>query len=194
MTQQWNINEAKTYGSQLLRGDLVQLRALQEEDLNSLATWWSSPEWSVLQQSTIRPRPLQLNAEMFRAWSKNESSEEIGFSVESIHSKQFVGHITLYGARLPERAATLSIIISPERVGQGIGTDAVKVMLRYAFLELGLNRVELRTFAFNSRAQKSYLKSGFKVEGTLREAIFHNGVHHDVCVMGILKSDWVALI
>lgn len=73
------------------------------------------------------------------------------------------------------------------RPGEGLGTEATDLVLGFAFGELGLHRVELEVFDFNVRAQKSYAKSGFVVEGVKREALRWDGAWHDVIAMAALN-------
>lgn len=127
---------------------------------------------------------------MFRQWSANTAAGSAGFSIETHGTGTFIGHVTLYGASMPERAATLAIIIAPEETGKGCGTDAVKMAINYGFLQMGLNRIELRTWAFNKRAWDAYSNAGFTEEGRLREVVYFNGTHHDAIVMSILRSEW----
>ena len=63
-------------------------------------------------------------------------------------------------------------------------------MVRYAFEELGLNRVELETYSFNARAIRCYEKAGFRREGIRRRALYRDGKFHDVILMGILKEEF----
>ncbi|MCX7795915.1 MAG: GNAT family N-acetyltransferase [bacterium] len=63
-------------------------------------------------------------------------------------------------------------------------------MLRYAFEVLNLNRVELTVYDFNKRAIRCYEKTGFTLEGRLRQKIFKNGNYQDVLIMSILKEEW----
>ncbi|WP_181149785.1 GNAT family N-acetyltransferase [Arthrobacter sp. MYb227] len=190
MTNNWNIGDAVTYGTNVLCGDKIRFRALAESDLPLLEKWWGLPEWSVLQQTTIRPCPAGSTAEMFKQWSINSTPGSIGLSIETRESGSFIGHVTLYGASMPERAATLAIILAPEETGKGYGTDAVKTAIDYGFLQMGLNRIELRVWAFNQRAHKAYSNAGFTEEGRLREVLYFNGTHHDAIVMSILRSEW----
>ena len=74
--------------------------------------------------------------------------------------------------------------------GLRIGSAAAKLALDYAFETLGLNRVFLRVFADNVRAQKSYENAGFMVEGTFRDDVLIDGRAYDMVFMGILKEDW----
>jgi len=68
----------------------------------------------------------------------------------------------------------------------------MNLMLGFAFKNLNLNRVELKTFDFNTRAQKCYLKVGFKEVGRRRNACFVDGQYHDDIIMDILRDEWTA--
>jgi RimJ/RimL family protein N-acetyltransferase len=180
---------AHRYGRDLLVGESVRLRALEERDIVHLERWWTDPEWQQLQQATVRPRPEGATGDLFRRWSRNDEPGAAGFSIQSLQG-EFVGHVSLWGAALPVRAAALSIVIGPNHVGTGFGPDAVRIMVRYGFLAMGLNRIELSVWAFNTRARRAYEKAGFVEEGVRREAAFVNGEFADEVVMGLLRRDW----
>ena len=77
--------------------------------------------------------------------------------------------------------------------GKGIGTWATEITRDFAFEELKLHRLELDVYSFNPRAEKVYLKAGFKREGILRDAIMDGGKYADDILMSILESEWKAL-
>lgn len=183
-------DDALAYGAALLVSDRVRLRPVVEDDLDTLAEWWARTDWAVLQQQTALPRPGEAVKEMFRGWSKNEGSG-VGLSIE-LTDGTLIGHATLYGAVLPHRVGTYAIIIGPEHTGQGYGTEVTRMMLRYAFEELGVNKVELQAWAFNTYAISSYEKAGFVREGVLRARAFHAGEFHDQVMMGVLAQEWRA--
>ncbi|WP_234424930.1 GNAT family N-acetyltransferase [Clavibacter sp. VKM Ac-2542] len=168
------------------------MRALEDADLPDLVRWWRDPEWAVLQQLTVRPRPEGDVAEMFRKWSGSEPAGDVGFCVTDRISGRLVGHVTLFGAKLLTRAATLTVMIGSEHTGSGYGTDAVRTLVDYGFREMGLNRIQLHVFAYNARARATYRKVGFVEEGVLRETVFHDGTFHDEVVMSVLARDWFA--
>ena len=66
----------------------------------------------------------------------------------------------------------------------------MKMVARYAFEELGLYRINLNVFAYNTRAIKSYEKVGYVVEGKTREAVHRDGKRWDVIFMGLLREDF----
>ncbi len=74
--------------------------------------------------------------------------------------------------------------------GKGYGTDAMRLILKYAFSELNLFRVSLTVFEYNPRAIRSYEKAGFKFEGRMREFLFRDGKRYDLIFMGLLRSEW----
>ncbi|MDU5080721.1 GNAT family protein [uncultured Tissierella sp.] len=75
--------------------------------------------------------------------------------------------------------------------GKGYGTEAMKLLLNYSFLEMNLHRVYLRVFSFNNKAIKLYEKIGFQHEGRSRESIFREGKWHDIIHMAILQNEYI---
>lgn len=74
--------------------------------------------------------------------------------------------------------------------GKGIGTWATEVTRDFAFEELKLHRLELDVYSFNPRAEKVYLKAGFKREGILRDAVMDGDKYADDILMSILEDEW----
>lgn len=130
--------------------------------------------------------------DQFRRWSQSEKAGEVGFCVIDKESEELVGHVTLYGASLPARAGTLTVMIGSEFVGRGYGSDAVRTLTGYGFREMGLNRIEIGVMAFNSRARSVYRKAGYVEEGIRRQAVFHDGAFQDQVIMSTLSGEWFA--
>ena len=64
-------------------------------------------------------------------------------------------------------------------------------MLRYAFEEMGMNRVEFKTDDANPRSGRALLKIGCKKEGILRSKnLLHNGRMRDTAYYSILANEW----
>src|SRR5690554_4895669 len=94
---------AQSYGRRLLRGQQGRLRPLEESDLAELEVWWADPEWAVLQQDRIMPRPEGSMIDVFKRWSLNDSPGGAGFAVAPIDGDGFLGHVTLWVAVMPAR-------------------------------------------------------------------------------------------
>ncbi len=186
--------DPQRYGAGILPGERIRLRALEDADLPDLVRWWRDPEWAILQQLTVRPRPEADVAEQFRTCSASYAAGDVGFCVADRISGRLVGHVTLYGAQLLNRSATLTVMIGSEHTGAGYGTDAVRALVEYGFREMGLNLIELHVFAYNKRARATYRKVGFVEEGVLRETVIHDGAFHDEVVMSVLAKDWFVAV
>lgn len=103
----------------------------------------------------------------------------------------FAGEIRLDNVNRQDRRATMAIgINNPALLGKGFGTEAITLLLRHAFGEMGLHRIGIRVLAYNKRAIRAYEKCGFVVEGTERETAYVNGKWHDDIMMGVLDREF----
>jgi RimJ/RimL family protein N-acetyltransferase len=93
---------------------------------------------------------------------------------------------------VPHEAAELSIWMGATYRDRGLGTEALRLSLRYAFDDLGLHKVYLRVLEYNHRARRAYEKCGFVIEGFLREEMRVGGTWHTLVYMGLLRSDFDA--
>ena len=82
----------------------------------------------------------------------------------------------------------------PDAWNKGYGSEAMRLMLRYGFEELNLNRVSLGVFSANPRGIRSYEKCGFVHEGRMREFARRDGQYWDLVFMGILREEWEATV
>ncbi len=107
------------------------------------------------------------------------------------HEGRFLGGIRLDAIDMHDRRARLAIGIYDEhRLGKGLGREAIRLVLRYAFSELGLHRVGLRVVAYNLRAIRCYTACGFVEEGREREPACVAGTWHDDVMMGVLAREF----
>jgi RimJ/RimL family protein N-acetyltransferase len=103
---------------------------------------------------------------------------------------QHIGKTALFRIDWVGRMAIFYIGIADKiNWSKGYGSEATRLMVDYAFKTLNLNRIQLHVYVGNARAVEVYKNVGFKVEGTLREAMYHNGAFCDFYVMGLLRSD-----
>ena len=116
------------------------------------------------------------------------------FNIRTLPDEKLVGFVVLWGLEWTHGEATVSIALGePEYWGKGLGTEAMRIILRYAFTELNLHRVTLWVFGYNQRAIRSYEKAGFRLEGRTRGDVQRAGKRHDSLWMGILREEWFAM-
>ena len=181
--------------SDLLTGKLVRLAAMNAEtDAEVFARWDVDAEY--MRQLDSGPH-LPNRAKKVREGIEKEQSEDpntIAFSVRTLAGDQLIGFVAYDGIKWQHGETYVAIGIGdPAYRGNGYGTDAMRVMLRYGFMELNLHRVHLNVFSYNERAIKSYLKAGFVVEGRQRGTLLRNGRRWDFVYMSVLHEEWLAM-
>ena len=103
-----------------------------------------------------------------------------------------IGFIMLHSIEWNNRKAIMTVGIGDKAArGCGYGSEAIEMILRFAFMELNLNRVGLDVISDNTPAIECYQKAGFTVEGRARESVIRFGEKLDLIYMGILYDDWV---
>ncbi len=102
---------------------------------------------------------------------------------------RLVGSVRLYTVDHTDKRAALAIgFEDSSRLGQGLGSEAIKLVLKYAFDTMKLHRISPRVIAYDSRAIRAYEKCGFVREGVEREAACVGGVWHVDVMMAALPA------
>lgn len=75
--------------------------------------------------------------------------------------------------------------------GQGIGSEAVRAILRFGFGRMDLNRIFANTIADNHESVRLLEKVGFQCEGTRRRHSWEDdGTFHDSALYGLLRDEY----
>jgi RimJ/RimL family protein N-acetyltransferase len=167
----------------------IYLRALDHSDLERTSKWHND---SGLYETLVNPfRYVSRAAE--EEWIRRKaaySQTEIHLAICLTESNQHIGNIHLRSIDWTARIAEVGIFIGEaEHRSNGYGSQAVRLMVRHAFNDLGLLRLYLTVFEDNHRAIRAYQKCGFVVEGRLRKHAFKLGRFKDLIFMGICRDD-----
>jgi len=176
----------------MLIGTRVRLRALERKDIPTLTRWMNDPE---VRENLLVFVPLSTAAEERWVEGLLDRPDDHVFGVEALIEGHWrhVGNIGLHGIERHHRRAEIGIVIGEKGAwGQGYGTEAMALMMRFAFHELGMHRIELEVFETNLRAIKTYRALGFVEEGVRRESIFQGGRFIDAIHMGVLRGEFDA--
>jgi RimJ/RimL family protein N-acetyltransferase len=174
-----------------LQGSRIMLREYRRDDLPWIRQWVNDPAIVChLSDIFLYPHPLE-STEVFLDSILKGSSDSRGFVIADPSTQAYIGQVNLDAIDWKNRVGRIGIVIgSTEHMGYGYGTEAMKLLIAFAFNEMNLNRLELEFYDFNERAHRCYLACGFREEGRLRERQYKNGRYADVIQMGILRSDW----
>ena len=174
----------------MLKGERVTLRAVERSDLPAVHAFRNDPEVEGRVFAAPLPHSLaELEAQFDAAAAKPAAErDDIVFAIDV--DGAVVGRVILFDADTVGGTIRMGIAIARDHQGKGLGTEAVDLVLAYAFLDLGIRRVWLDVLADNPRAIASYRKSGFVEEGRLRAHYWHDGEHRDAVLMGLLREEW----
>jgi RimJ/RimL family protein N-acetyltransferase len=173
-----------------IMGDKILLRALTSADQETLRGFVNDLE--VMRFSnTFHPIGEEEQLHWFESISKASDSVWFGIVDTRAAANKLIGTCCLVGIAAVERLAELRIRIGDKAVwGHGLGTEATRLLVRYGFNDLNLDRIWLRVYASNERAIKLYQHLGFQIEGTWRQAARVDDHPEDVVLMGLLRTEW----
>lgn len=178
-------------GNDLLRGEKVYLGANEAEHVAQWAAWFNNFDFSVWASFHLRIENTEQQQARYERYAETDG---VSFGIFLQESDRYIGMASLTAPDWKNRCSMLGIsIASEDDWGKGYGSDATKVILRYAFMEMNLHRVELGVFSYNARAIRAYEKIGFVHEGTLRQFLFRDGQYYDMHEMSILSHEWRVL-
>jgi RimJ/RimL family protein N-acetyltransferase len=173
-----------------MEGKLVRIRAYERSDLDSLMTWVNDEEVTRnLAAPMLFPLSRVAEEDFLESNARGNGPDQV-WAIETL-AGEYLGGISLTTIDSINRSAQVGIVIgSKPNWGKGFGTDAMRVVLAFAFEKMNLHRVWLNVYDFNVRGIKSYEKCGFRREGVQREYRFLDGRYHDSLLMGILEHEY----
>lgn len=166
----------------------VYLAPLNSNDSAKLFAWINDPK---LVQFNAPYKPV--TDLQHQTWFEQITRASHGsiFAIRLHKDDRLIGSCQLFNFNDIARSAELQIRVGEvEFQSQGLGTQALQLLLDYGFSTRNLHRIYLHVFSNNERARKAYEKIGFKQEGCLRQAAFINGAYVDILVMGILRHEY----
>jgi [ribosomal protein S5]-alanine N-acetyltransferase len=172
----------------VLRGEHVTLRGPIPRDREDRRAAGTHPEYArMLGEWTARTRLI--SEEQVHRWYQQLQDDPLRWVIEV--ERRCVGVARLHHLDEVNRRARYAIaIFDPTLWGQGIGTEATRLVLGHTFDTMHLHRVDLRVLAGNSRAIAVYEKCGFVREGLERDSVRVDGEWQSDVIMSILEDDY----
>ena len=122
--------------------------------------------------------------------TKKRAAEKTDFGYAIIIEKNIVGRIGLHHINHQHRIAEIGYWLADGLQGRGIISKSCKAIIKHAFKELGLNRIEIKCGVGNDKSRAVAEKLQFKQEGILRQAELLNGKFIDLYLYALLKDEW----
>ena len=177
----------------ILEGETIILRKLTKADASDMYAYASDPQvtkyllWQPHESFAYTKRYLD---EVMRQYKAHNFFD---FAIVSKEDGRMIGTCGFTRLDAINHLAEIGYVLSSQYWHRGIATEAVAMILRFAFCNLGVHRVEARYMSGNVFSRAVMEKNGMSYEGMEREAIYVKGVYQDVGKCAILRSDYLAV-
>jgi RimJ/RimL family protein N-acetyltransferase len=175
-----------------LADEVVLLRPWREADVpGKLLPAFSDP----LVQRFSWPRTTPYTEADARSYFAEQEEarargEELSFALANPSDQAVVlGGASLYDARMDQGCASVGYWLARQARGRGVATHAVRLLVHWAFAELGLARLELTCGPDNEASQRVAERCGFVREGLLRSRIPFKGGRRDTVIYSLLPGE-----
>ena len=170
---------------------MYKLRELERKDLSEINKWRNDFDLVACLGAPFRFINEEVDEKWYDAYMSNRNGN-IRCAIVFEDNDRILGLVSLIDIDYIRRSAIFNIMVGRnENYGKGIGTYATKEMLRHAFYNMNLHRIELTVLSNNERAIRLYEKVGFKKEGIKREVAFKNGKYEDMVAYSILDKEYM---
>jgi RimJ/RimL family protein N-acetyltransferase len=171
-------------------GPTIALRPVEPSDLPAIRSWVNDPQIRSLIGET---RPLSYTAAETYVEQLQRDPTRVWFMIIERATERRIGECGLLRMMPEWRTTDLSMILGePESWGRGYGTEAITLLMDYAFGTLNFHRIAIGVVGFNTRALRFYEKVGFRREGLQREGYYYNHSYHDFVMLSILEHEFRA--
>lgn len=172
-------------------GERLYLRPIAREDVDRGWLQWMSDPAITLNLASAMPTTRE---SLLKYYEDSQPPNAVMFAICRREDDRYIGNIRLSAFEWLARQATYGWLIGDRSAhGQGYGTEALKLMLRFGFLQLGLNRIYTTIWAENVASLRANEKAGFRREGVLRQCLFKQGRFGDAVMVAMLRSEYDAL-
>ena len=173
-----------------ISGKLVTLRAIEMADLSQLSEWANDPElWNML-----GGWHFPYSRQSTEQWILSINNADMKNQVYAIETQEhgIIGTANLVNIDWKNKNAFHGMMLgNKDTRGKGYAQDVVMAIMRYAFDELGLNRLDGDMIEYNKLSINFYTKRcGWEIEGVKKNWFYRKGRSFDKVVVGITKESY----
>lgn len=172
-----------------LESEKIYLREVRESDVtDEYYEWINDPEINQFLETRFYPRSKNDILNFVKKMDGNPN--EILFAICAKKNDKHIGNIKLGPINWIHRKADISLLIGDKNYwGKGIATEAIRLVIDFAFKTLNLNKVCAGYYESNTGSAKAFTKIGFKEEGRYLNEYFLNSNFVDIVRVGLLQKD-----
>jgi len=175
----------------MIKGTLVSLAPLEQEDLEPLRLWRNNPEF----RKYFREY-REISKDMQQQWYQQKVLSDPGtimFAIRDAKTDALLGCCGLCYINWVHRNADLSLYIGWQDAyidDAGYAEESCRLLFRYGFAELGLEKIWTEIYEFDDPKYALYSKLGFQQDGLLRRQYFYDGKWWNSRILSLLKDEF----
>jgi RimJ/RimL family protein N-acetyltransferase len=182
---------------QLFVGRTICLGPIDHEnDPQVISQWSNDPEYlRLVYNKPVYPISVGQARKQLEAVEKemDESKNLFYFTIRAREKNRLLGFASIRWIEWTHGAGWVHLGIGDRQDRRkGYGTQALNLLLEFAFNELNLNRLGAEIAAYNPGARRLYEKAGFIEEVRRRQALSRDGRRWDLSLYGLLHQEWSA--
>jgi len=178
---------------QLFEGELIRLAPPDpEKDAELESKWTHDPEYQrLISAQPVRPLSPGQIKKKYEEVEKEKAHNRFVFALRTREEDRLIGFARIEHIEWNHQHGGLALgIAAPADRGKGYGSEALRLLLRYAFDELNLHRLTAVVFGYNTVALRFFEKAGFTLEVRRRQALNRDGQRWDWIHLGLLREEW----
>ena len=181
-----------SYEKYYWQNELVRLRASTFEDWEeAYPSLFDSQARFLLEQEIELPPVIETIQEQSRKFANfNPETGRLMFTIETIDGT-VVGALNLNSINERNGTFSIGIQIGVEYRGKGYGTAAMRILLKYAFLERRLNKFNSACVEGNAESIAMHKKLGCTQEGVRKQMYYSDGRYFDDILFGLTKDEFI---
>lgn len=174
------------------RGERIRLRAIEQKDLDAVTQDFG--EYDTDAESYNSEIGFPSHREEDRANFENLRKQEVGndsfYWIIENEDGEKVGEISTFDCDRRVGAFKYAVLIRRPYWRRGYASEAIKLVARFYFRELGYQKLTAMVYSFNECSLRMHEKLGFVFEGRLRRTVYTNGRHYDTLFFGMTKEEF----
>lgn len=172
----------------IIKGKEIYLREIRISDINrNYCSWLNDPDVNSFLESRFEKWPLEKLRNYVRKIKRNPDYKFLAIVTNENH--KHIGNIKLGPVNCKHKFADVGIIIGEKSSwGRGYATQAIRMIVRYAFNELRLHKITAGAYANNVGSIKAFKKAGFSVEGLIAKQYLYKGKYVAGILLGIIRK------
>jgi len=170
----------------IIEGERVRLAPMTKAQVENFVAWMADPEVTRWLGMTHAPT-VEMEHEWYERVSKGEKDFVWGIFIGDKH----IGSTGVHQIDWKNRnGITGNLIGDKTEWGKGYGSEVVALRTRFAFEELGLEKLKTEVIGTNIASRRALEKSGYKTMGIARKELWRHGAWQVVWHAELLREEW----